>query len=74
MFPLKNLDAIQPAKCALSHLIQGGDYMSIEENKAIVHRFVRDLWNAENPDVFDELVAADFISHNSTYENQIFPC
>lgn len=40
--------------------------MSIEENKAIVHRFVRDLWNAENPDAFDELVAADFISHNST--------
>jgi steroid delta-isomerase-like uncharacterized protein len=53
-------------KCALSHLIQGGDYMSIEENKAIVHRFVEDLWNAENTDAFDELVAADFISHNST--------
>ena len=41
--------------------------MSIEENKDIVHRFVRDLWNAENPDAFDELVATDFISHNSTF-------
>ena len=40
--------------------------MSVEENKAIVHRFVAELWNAENPDAFDELVAADFISHNST--------
>ena len=40
--------------------------MSIEENKAIGHRYVEDLWNAENPDAFDELVAADFISHNST--------
>ncbi len=40
--------------------------MSIEENKAIGHRYVEDLWNDENPDAFDELVAADFISHNST--------
>jgi steroid delta-isomerase-like uncharacterized protein len=41
--------------------------MSIEENKAIAYRFVEDIWNAENPDAFDELVAADFISHNSTF-------
>ena len=33
--------------------------MSLEENKAIVHRFI-EAYNTRNLDVFDELVAPDY--------------
>jgi predicted ester cyclase len=36
--------------------------MSSEENKALVRRFI-DAYNARNLEVFDELVAPDYIDH-----------
>jgi steroid delta-isomerase-like uncharacterized protein len=33
--------------------------MSVEENKALVRRFVEEFWNSGNLDVADELIAAD---------------
>ena len=41
--------------------------MSLEENKAIVRRFI-DAYNARNLDVFDELVAPDYLDH--THQQQ----
>lgn len=34
--------------------------MSLEENKALVRRFFEEGWDKNNPDVFDEVCAADF--------------
>jgi steroid delta-isomerase-like uncharacterized protein len=34
--------------------------MSVEENKAIIHRWIEEGWNRGNLDVADELYAADF--------------
>jgi predicted ester cyclase len=36
--------------------------MSVEENKAIVRRF-NEAYNSRNLDIFDELVAPDYIDH-----------
>jgi len=33
--------------------------MTVEENKAIFHRVIEELWNQQNLDVCDELFAAD---------------
>ena len=41
--------------------------MSLEENKAIVHRFI-EAYNQRNMDVFDELVAQDYYDH--THQQQ----
>jgi C-1 hydroxylase len=41
--------------------------MSLEENKALVRGFI-DAYNARNLDVFDELVAPDYIDH--THQQQ----
>ena len=38
--------------------------MSLEENKAIVRRFV-DAYNKRNLDVFDDLLAPDYFDHTS---------
>jgi steroid delta-isomerase-like uncharacterized protein len=38
--------------------------MSTETNKAIVHRYVEEGYNACNMDVIDELFAADFVNHD----------
>lgn len=37
--------------------------MSVEQNKAIVQRFIEELWNNRNLDVADEIFAADCITH-----------
>ena len=37
--------------------------MSIEENKAIVRRYIEEIWNIGNMAVVDEVVAIDFIHH-----------
>jgi steroid delta-isomerase-like uncharacterized protein len=37
--------------------------MSAEQNKAIVRRFIEELWNNRNLDVADEIFAADCITH-----------
>ena len=41
--------------------------MSVEENKAIMRRFI-EAYNNRNLDVFDELVAPDFVDH--THQQQ----
>lgn len=38
---------------------------SIEENKAVIRRFVEEVQNKKNWDVFDELNADDFVNHSS---------
>ena len=38
--------------------------MSIEENKALVHRLIEEVWNQGNLAVFDELYAPDFLFHD----------
>ena len=37
--------------------------MSAEENKAVVHRGFEEVWNRRNPDVIDEILAADYVGH-----------
>ena len=37
--------------------------MSAEQNKAIVRRFIEELWNNRNLDLADEIFAADCITH-----------
>jgi steroid delta-isomerase-like uncharacterized protein len=38
--------------------------MGTEENKAIVRRFIDEVWNDGNVDVIDEIITADAIDHN----------
>jgi steroid delta-isomerase-like uncharacterized protein len=38
--------------------------MSTETNKAIVHRYVEEGYNACNMAVIDEVIAADFVNHD----------
>jgi steroid delta-isomerase-like uncharacterized protein len=35
-----------------------------EQNKAVVRRFVDEVWNRGNLDVIDEIVAADYVDHS----------
>jgi steroid delta-isomerase-like uncharacterized protein len=37
--------------------------MSVEENKALVRRFIREIFEEGRPDAVDELCADDFIGH-----------
>ncbi len=37
--------------------------MSSDQNKAIVHRFIDELWNNRQLDVADEIFAADCVTH-----------
>jgi steroid delta-isomerase-like uncharacterized protein len=39
--------------------------MTVEENKALVRRFVEALWNAGDLTVVDDLVAPDFVNHSA---------
>jgi steroid delta-isomerase-like uncharacterized protein len=43
--------------------------MSIEENKAVVQRIVKEFLNEGNTDVADELFTADFVNHNPARGN-----
>jgi predicted ester cyclase len=38
--------------------------MSTKENKAIVHRYMEEFWNAGDLAVADEIIAADFCNHS----------
>ena len=38
--------------------------MSTEENKAIARRFMEEVWNQRNMDVFDELISAEYVHHD----------
>ncbi len=44
--------------------------MSIQENKAVVRRFVQEVQNQRNLDVVDELVHPDFVDHSGPPEAQ----
>ena len=39
--------------------------MSLEENKAVLHRLFDEVSNAKNLDVLDEIVAEDSVDHGS---------
>ena len=43
--------------------------MSVEENKAIVRKFI-DAYNNRNLDIFEELVAPDYIDHSHQLQNR----
>ena len=42
--------------------------MSIEENKAVVRRFIEEVMNKGNLDVIDEICAEDAVDHNAPAE------
>lgn len=48
----------------VSHQIRGGYAMSVEENKAIVHRITEEIFNKGNVAAADELIASNFVDHN----------
>ena len=35
-----------------------------EENKALVRRFIEEVWNSGNLDVIDELIAENHVDHD----------
>ena len=37
----------------------------VEENKAVIRRYVEDVQNGKNWDVYDELTAEDFVNHSA---------
>jgi hypothetical protein len=37
----------------------------VEENKAVIRRFVEEVQNNKNWDLFDELNAEDFVNHSA---------
>ena len=44
--------------------------MSAEENKAVIRRLFDEVYNAQNLEVLDELVADDVINHSATAEHK----
>ncbi len=44
--------------------------MSAEENKAVILRLVDEVYNDNNLDILDELVAQDIINHSAVPEHQ----
>ena len=48
----------------MSNIIWRVIFISIEENRSLVLRFVEELWHAKNYDVIDQLLTPDFIAHN----------
>ena len=44
--------------------------MSVEQNRAIIRRLVEEVYNNNNLDVLDELLAQDFIDHSAVPEHQ----
>ena len=45
--------------------------MSAEENKAVVRRLIEELWNAGNPELADQIYAADYVRHGPHAESPI---
>ncbi len=44
--------------------------MSAEENKAVIRRLVEEVYNGNNLDLLDELVAQDVVNHSAVPEHQ----
>jgi len=47
-------------------LSEGGNTMSLEENKAMVHRIIEEAWNKGNLAVIDEFLSPDYVLHISS--------
>jgi steroid delta-isomerase-like uncharacterized protein len=45
--------------------------VSAEDNKAIVRRLIEELWNAGNPELADQIYAADYVRHGPQAESPI---
>ena len=45
--------------------------MSTEENKALIRRIVEELWNQGNLGLADELVAPDYVDHDSAMPEEV---
>ena len=43
--------------------------MSAEENKAVVRRYIEEVWNEHNQSVTDEVVAPDYLNHAAPPEH-----
>jgi len=41
-----------------------------EENKALIHRLVDEVYNQDDLDVLDELLAQDFVNHSAVPAHQ----
>ncbi len=44
--------------------------MSAEENKTVIRRLIEEVYNEDNQDVLDELVAPDVFNHSAVPEHQ----
>ncbi len=44
--------------------------MSVEENKAVIRRLFDEVFNGQNFDMFEELVAQDIVNHSAVAEHQ----
>ena len=44
--------------------------MSAEENKAVIRRLFEEVYNGQNFDALDELVAEDVVNHSATDEHK----
>ena len=44
--------------------------MSAEANKAMVRRYIEEVWNRHNIDAVDELVSTDYLNHAASAEHQ----
>jgi predicted ester cyclase len=43
--------------------------VSAEENKAVVRRFIEEVWNEHNQSIIDEVVAPDYLNHAAPPEH-----
>ena len=44
--------------------------MSAEEHKAVIRRLIEEVYNEDNQDVLDALVAPDVFNHSAVPEHQ----
>ncbi len=40
-----------------------GRFVSAQENKAVVRRYIEEVWDRHNIDATDELVSPDYLNH-----------
>jgi steroid delta-isomerase-like uncharacterized protein len=44
--------------------------LSVEENKALIRRFIEEAWNEHNQSIIEEVVAPDYLNHAAPPEHQ----